>query len=111
MKKYQVLIESIGRKMVTVYANSKDEAQDAAYDQWDGSTDGYSDNSILSTQELKTYKIQATMTTYLETEIEAADQDQAWETALNMDGSMFKEMPNCGGWDVTAVIENKEVTA
>ena len=60
---------------------------------------------------MKTYKITATMTTYLETEIEAEDQDQAWETAVNMDGDAFTEIPNSGGWDVTDVIEIKEVTA
>ena len=52
MKTYQVVIESIGRKVITVQANSADEAQDAAYDQWDGGTDGYADNSILSTEEV-----------------------------------------------------------
>lgn len=52
MKTYEVIIESIGRKVITVQANSADEAQDAAYDQWDGSTDGYADNNILSTQEV-----------------------------------------------------------
>jgi hypothetical protein len=50
------------------------------------------------------------MTTYLETEIEAEDQDQAWDTALNMDGSIFTEVPNSDGWDVTDVIEIKKVT-
>ena len=52
MKTYQVVIESIGRKVIAVQANSADEAQDAAYDQWDGGTDGYADNSILSTEEV-----------------------------------------------------------
>jgi hypothetical protein len=52
MKTYEVIIESIGRKVIAVQANSADEAQDAAYDQWDGSTDGYADNSILSTTEV-----------------------------------------------------------
>ena len=59
---------------------------------------------------MNTYKIRVTMTTYLETEIEAEDQDQAWDTALNMDGSIFTEVPNSDGWDVTDVIEIKEVT-
>ena len=52
MKTYQVVIESISRKTITVQAHDIDEAQDAAYDQWDGSTDGYSDNSILSVEEV-----------------------------------------------------------
>ena len=52
MKTYQVVIESIGRKVVMVQANSANEAQDAAWDQWDGGTDGYADNNILSTEEV-----------------------------------------------------------
>lgn len=60
---------------------------------------------------MKTYKIRVTMTTYLETEIEAEDKDDAWEIAVNMDGSLFTEVPNSDGWDVTDVIEIKEVTA
>ena len=52
MKTYRVIIESVGRKEIIVQANSADEAQDAAYDQWDGSTDGYADNSILSSEEV-----------------------------------------------------------
>ena len=59
---------------------------------------------------MKTYKIRVTMTTYLETAIEAEDQDQAWDTALNMDGDAFTEVPYSGGWDVTDVIEIKEAT-
>lgn len=59
---------------------------------------------------MKTYKIRVTMTTYLETEIEAEDQDQAWETALNMDGDAFTEVPHSGGWEVTDAIELSEVT-
>lgn len=59
---------------------------------------------------MKTYKIRVTMTTYLETEIEAEDQDQAWETALNMDGDAFTEVPYSGGWEVTDAIELSEVT-
>lgn len=52
MKTYEVVIESIGRKTIIVEANNADEAQDAAWDQWDGSTDGYADNSILSAEEI-----------------------------------------------------------
>jgi len=52
MKTYIVIIESIGRKEIILQANSADEAQDAAWNQWDGGTDGYADNSILSTEEV-----------------------------------------------------------
>lgn len=59
---------------------------------------------------MKTYKIKVAMTTYLETEIEAEDQDAAWETALNIDGSEFTAVPYEGGWEVTDVIELNEVS-
>jgi hypothetical protein len=52
MKTYLVIIESVGLKEIIVQANSADEAQDAAWDQWDGGTDGYADNSILSSEEV-----------------------------------------------------------
>jgi hypothetical protein len=52
MKIYRVIIESVGRKEIIVQAHDEDEAQDAAYDQWDGGTDGYADNSILSSEEV-----------------------------------------------------------
>lgn len=60
---------------------------------------------------MKTYKIKVTMTTYLETEIEVEDPDQAWDIALNMDGSEFREIPNSGDWYVTDCFEIEEVTA
>lgn len=52
MKTYEVIIESIGRKSIFIEAESADLAQDAAWDAWDGSTDGYADTSILSTSEV-----------------------------------------------------------
>jgi len=60
---------------------------------------------------MKTYKIKVTMTTYLETEIEVEDEDQAWQTALNMDGGDFREIPNTGEWNVTDCFEISEVAA
>ena len=56
MKTYRVIIESVGRKEIIVQAHDEDEAQDVAYDQWDGSTDGYADNSILSSEEMAEWK-------------------------------------------------------
>lgn len=52
MKTYEVIIESIGRKSIFIEAESADEAQDAAWDIWDGSTDGYADTSILLSKEV-----------------------------------------------------------
>ena len=52
MKTYLVIIESVGYQEIIVQADSADEAQDAAWDQWDGGTDGYAENSILSSEEV-----------------------------------------------------------
>jgi len=52
MKTYKVIIESISYKEIIIEAENADEAQDAAWDEWDGSTDGYADNSILSTEQV-----------------------------------------------------------
>jgi len=60
---------------------------------------------------MKTYKIRVAMTTYLETEIEVEDEDQAWEAALNMDGGDFREIPNSGDSYVTDCFEINEVAA
>lgn len=60
---------------------------------------------------MKTYKIKVAMTTYLETEVEVEDEDQAWQAALSMDGGDFREIPNSGDWYVTDCFEIGEVTA
>lgn len=52
MKTYEVVIESVGRKTIIVEAENADDAQDFAWDQWDGKIDGYAYNSILSTEEV-----------------------------------------------------------
>jgi hypothetical protein len=57
---------------------------------------------------MKTYKVKATMKTYLITEIEAENEEEAWEIANDLDGGLFEEVPYTGGWDVTDVIELEE---
>ena len=52
---------------------------------------------------MKTYKVKATTTVYLVAEIEAADENEAWEIGVN--GDLFKEIPYSGGWEVTDVEE------
>ena len=52
MKTYEVVIESIERKVILVQADSADEAQDAAWDRWDGGTDGYAEVNIVSSEEV-----------------------------------------------------------
>jgi len=52
MKTYKVIIESISYKEIIIEAENADLAMDQAWDEWDGGTDGYADNSILSTEEV-----------------------------------------------------------
>ena len=54
---------------------------------------------------MKKYKIKATMYTYLQAEIEAENEQDAWEVANDLDGDMFTEVPFTGGWDVTDLVE------
>jgi hypothetical protein len=58
---------------------------------------------------MKTFKIRVAMTTYLETEIEAQDRDNAWDIALNMEGDAFTEILHSGDWKIMDVIEKSEV--
>ena len=54
---------------------------------------------------MPTFYIKASMTTYLETTIEADDENDAWLKANNMDGGDFKAIDDDGGWDIVAVDE------
>ena len=54
---------------------------------------------------MKKFRVTATMFTYLETEIEARDQDHALEIASEMDGGEFSEIPNSGDWDLCEAFE------
>ena len=54
------------------------------------------------------YKIRATMYTYLEAEVEAEDEQHAWELGNDLDGDMFSEVPFTGGWDITDVVKMED---
>lgn len=54
---------------------------------------------------MKTYKVKARMTTWLETEIQANDESEAWDIANMTDGGDFVESDRIGGWDIQDVIE------
>jgi hypothetical protein len=60
---------------------------------------------------MKTYRVKATMKTYLVAEIQAENEQDAWELANDLDGGEFVEVPYTGGWDITDVEELEEVTA
>ena len=47
---------------------------------------------------MKKYKVTASSITYYEVEIEAENEDQAYEIGHLTDGAMFKEVPNSSDW-------------
>lgn len=52
------------------------------------------------------FRVRVTMETFLHADIEAADADEAYEIADNMDGGDFVEdSPPAGGWVIEDVIE------
>ena len=52
------------------------------------------------------FKVVASYTSYCMVEIEAEDEDQAWEIANDMDGGSFEPTDNpCGNWYITDVQE------
>jgi hypothetical protein len=53
---------------------------------------------------MKTYRVMAQYTTYVDTYIEAENYDQAWEKAHELDGGDFKES-GYGDWNIEAVEE------
>ena len=58
---------------------------------------------------MKTYRVMAYYTTYVDTFIEAENDDEAWERAHELDGGDFKDS-GFGDWDVTS-IQAQEQTA
>lgn len=57
---------------------------------------------------MKKYKVIASSITYYEVEIEAENEDQAYEIGHLTDGAMFKEVPNSSDW---CIYKTEEVTA
>ena len=56
---------------------------------------------------MKTYKVTAHYTVYLQTEIEAKSEEQAWAIAFDLDGSMFRAVES-GDWNIDELYEVKE---
>ena len=56
----------------------------------------------------KKYRVVVREITYLETEIEAKDFDEAWDKATFMDGGSFQEIPSQCSWDVYYITDIKE---
>jgi hypothetical protein len=57
---------------------------------------------------MKKFKVTACYSTYCTAEVEAENEDQAYEIAKDMDGGDFKESGELGDWHINEV---KEVTA
>ena len=53
---------------------------------------------------MKTYKVWVRQTTYLYGYVEAENKEDAYETALNLDGSTFIDKGD-GDWDISSVEE------
>jgi hypothetical protein len=54
------------------------------------------------------YKVYATMSVELETEIEADSLEEAWEKARETDGAEFKEIDGSGAWNVFDVVGKQD---
>ena len=54
---------------------------------------------------MKTFKIQASYTTFVEATIEAENLDEAREIAYNMDGGDFKDT-GLGDWNIDNIYED-----
>jgi hypothetical protein len=59
---------------------------------------------------MKTYKVKATYTVYCQTEIEAEDEDQAYEIAREMDGGLFERAgdDDLADWRIYDISEVEE---
>jgi hypothetical protein len=53
---------------------------------------------------MKTYKVWAKQTTYLYAYVDADNEEQAWDLALEKDGSDFIDKGD-GDWDINSVDE------
>ena len=54
---------------------------------------------------MKTYKVIASYTTQCIVEIEAENEDQAWQTAINLDGGAFETTVDGDDWQIDRVTE------
>jgi hypothetical protein len=55
---------------------------------------------------MKSYKVIAKYTSYVETFIEAEDEQKAWDIAQELDGEVFDDA-GYGSWDIDSVDEVK----
>ena len=56
---------------------------------------------------MKKWTVRADSTTTYEAEVEANTQEEAWDMALNLDGSLFNSLDNAD-WNVYDVVQTEE---
>ena len=56
---------------------------------------------------MKKWTVRADSTTTYEAEVEANTQEEAWDMALNLDGSLFNSLDNAD-WNVYDVVQIEE---
>jgi hypothetical protein len=59
---------------------------------------------------MKKFKVTACYYTYCTAEVEAEDEDQAYDIARDMDGGDFTPSENNFDWHINNVVEIKETT-
>lgn len=64
---------------------------------------------VSDVQPLKMFKVCASYITYLHTEIEATDQEDAENIVMNLDGLHFKEESDYK-WDIDSITETGEIS-
>ena len=56
---------------------------------------------------MKKWTVRADSTTTYEAEVEADTEEEAWDRALNLDGSLFNSLDNAD-WNVYDVVQTEE---
>lgn len=66
--------------------------------------------TIAKGNSMKTYKVTATYTVYCETEIQAENEDKAYEIACELDGGAFDPVENDGlsDWRIYNISEDEQ---
>jgi len=59
---------------------------------------------------MKKFKVTAYYYTYCTAEVEATDEDQAYDIARDMDGGSFSSSNDRGDWRIVGVDEIEEIT-
>lgn len=61
---------------------------------------------VYEVKPLKKFKVCASYVVYLDTTIEATDQDEAWDLAYDIDGGSYQQHPDYN-WQIDSILEEK----